>query len=232
MHIPDGFLDPKMSAGLLGAAAFALTYCLSKVKAAVTALAPQAALAAAGRGMSNVVGGMRRVLTGDGIRTIQQMALVASLIFTAQLFDFPVGQGTSGHLIGSLLAAVLLGPWAGTIVMAVVLAVQMFFMADGGLLALGANIVNMAVIGSFVSYYIYYWSQKIAPEWLAIAVAAWSAVVLAAAACALEVGFSGKVDLALIVPAMLRTHAIVGVAEALMTIAAVKAWRNFFPDNS
>ena len=232
MHIPDGLLDPKMSAGMAGAAAFVLAYCWSKVKAAVTALVPQAALAAAGRGMGNMVSGMRRVLTGDGKRTIQMMGMIASLIFAAQMFDFPVGQGTSGHLIGSLLAAVLLGPFAGTLVMAVVLTIQMLFMADGGLLALGANIMNMAVIGSFVSYYIYYWLKKVGPEWLAIAGAAWGSVVLAALACALEVGFSGMVGLAQVVPAMLRVHAIVGVAEALITVAAVKAWRSLFPDNS
>lgn len=232
MHIPDGFLDPKMSAGMMGAAGFVLAYCLAKVKSAVTALAPQVALATAGRGMSNVVGEMKRVLTGDGVRTIQKMGMVASLLLAVQMFDFPVGQGTSGHLFGGLLAAVLFGPFAGAIVVAAVLLVQMFFFADGGALALGANIINMAVIGSFVCYYIYYYLKKVAPRALAIMVAAWSSVVLAATACALEVGFSGTVGLAQVVPEMLRVHAIVGVAEALITVAAVKAWRSLFPDNS
>lgn len=232
MHIPDGFLDPKMSAGMMGAAAFVLTYCVAKVKAAVTALAPQVALATAGRGMSNVVGGMKRVFTGDGVRAVQKMGMVAALIFAAQMVDFPIGQGTSGHLMGGVLAAVILGPFAGTIVLAVVLAVQMLFFADGGVLAIGANIVNMAILGSFVCYYIYYWLEKAASEWLAIMAAAWVSVVLAALACALEIGFSGTVGFARIIPAMLEVHVILGVAEALITVAAVKAWRTLFPGNS
>jgi len=148
MHIPDGFLDPKISTGLLGAALGVLGYCLAQVTKAVTALVPGRVLAAASNALGNVQMGGRRVLTKLGEKKISRMALVAAWVFSAQMFNFPVASGTSGHLIGGVFAAVLLGPFAGAVVISVVLAVQSFFFADGGLMALGANIVNMAVLGS------------------------------------------------------------------------------------
>ena len=225
MHIPDGFLDPKISTGLIGVAAAVLAYSVAKVREAVTALVPAEALAAAGRGMGNVVGGMKRVLTGDGERTIYKMGMVAALVFAAQMFNFPVSQGTSGHLIGGVFSAVILGPFAGTIVISVVLAVQSLFFADGGLIAIGANIVNMAVVGTILAYYIYYLINKAAPEWLAIVIAAWSSVVLASFACALELGFSGNIPFEKVIPAMVNVHMVIGVAEALITLALVNVFR-------
>lgn len=226
MHIPDGFLDPKMSAGLLGVAGVALAYSWAKVRAAVTVLQPVAALAAAGRGAGQIVGGMRRVLTGQGERELYKMGMVAALVFAAQMFNFPIASGTSGHLIGGVLAAVLLGPFAGALVVAAVLVVQMLFFADGGLLAVGANIVNMALIGSLLCYYIYYYLTKAVPEWLAIVAAAWFSVVLASLACALQLGFSGTIALGAVVPAMLRVHVLIGIAEALITLAFVQIFRS------
>jgi cobalt/nickel transport system permease protein len=125
MHIPDGFIDPKISFGLMGAAVAILGYCLNKVRAAVTALAPQEAFALAGRGMKSLAGRSRRALTKLGEQKIYIMGMVAALVFAAQMFNFPIDKGTSGHLIGGVLAAVLLGPFAGTIVIAVVLTIQM-----------------------------------------------------------------------------------------------------------
>ena len=226
MHIPDGFLDPKMSAGMAGAAAFVLAYCVAKVRAAVTALAPQAALAAAGRGMGNMVSGMKRVLTGDGERTIYKMGMVASLVFAAQMFNFPISSGTSGHLIGGVFASVILGPFAGAIVIAAVLAVQMLFFADGGLLAIGANIINMSLFGTIVAYYIYYYLKKVVPEWLAILAAGWVAVPLAAFACALELGFSGTIPFEQVIPAMVNVHMVIGIAEALISLALINVFRS------
>ena len=154
------------------------------------------------------------------------MGMVASQVFAAQMFNFPIGNGTSGHLIGGVLAAVILGPFAGTIVISVVLAVQMIFFADGGLLALGANIINLAFLASFFSYYTYYWLKKYWPEWLAIASAAWVSVPLAALACAFEIALSGTVPISSIVPIMLKTHVVIGLAEALITLAFVYLWRS------
>jgi len=229
MHIPDGFLDPKISTGLMGAAGFALAFSLVKVRTMVTALKPAEALATTAGNISN---GVRRVLTGQGEQTIYKMGMAASLIFAAQMFNFPVSQGTSGHLIGGVLAAVILGPFAGTIVISMVLAVQSLFFADGGLLALGANIINMAVFGTIAAYYIYYLIKKIAPEWLAIAIAAWASVPLAALACALELGASGTIPYSTVVPAMLKVHLVIGIAEALITLALVKIFRSLHKEEA
>jgi cobalt/nickel transport system permease protein len=225
MHIPDGFLDPKVSTGLVGAAAVVLGFSFAKVREAVTALQPAAALAAAGRGMNNVVGGMRRVLTGDGERTIYKMGMVAALVFAGQMFNFPISSGTSGHLIGGVFASVILGPFAGAIVIAAVLAVQMFFFADGGLLAIGANIINMSLFGTLAAYYIYYYLKKVVPEWGAILAAAWVAVPLAAFACALELGISGTIPFAVVIPAMVKVHLVIGIAEALITSVLINVFR-------
>ncbi|MDD4179875.1 MAG: energy-coupling factor ABC transporter permease [Candidatus Margulisbacteria bacterium] len=226
MHIPDGFLDPKVSAGLVGAAAAVLALSVAKVREAITALKPAEALATAGRGMSNMVGGMKRVLTGDGERTIYQMGMVAALVFAGQMFNFPINSGTSGHLIGGVFASVILGPFAGAIVIAVVLAVQMLFFADGGLLAIGANIINMSLFGTIVAYYIYYYLKKYIPEWMAILGAAWVSVPLAAFACALELGISGTIPFERVMPAMVNVHMVIGIAEALITLVLVNVFRS------
>ncbi len=219
MHIPDGFLDPKVSVGMMSVAGAALAFCFAKVKEVVTALVPAEALATAGQGAGNLSGRLRRVLTPAGEKLIYKMGMVASLIFAAQMFNFPINSGTSGHLIGGVFASVILGPFAGAIVVAIVLTVQMLFFADGGILAIGANIFNMAVIASFGCYYIYYWLKKYLPEWFSVAVAAWASVVLASFACAVELG--GGV----IIPAMVKVHAVIGIAEALITLALVNIFR-------
>lgn len=225
MHIPDGFLDPKVSTGMMGVAAVVLGYCFAKVREAVTALVPAAALAAAGRGVGNVVGSMKRILTGDGERTLYKMGMVAALVFAGQMFNFPISGGTSGHLIGGVFASVILGPFAGAIVIAAVLAVQMLFFADGGLLAIGANIINMALIGAIGGYYIYYLLKRAVLEWLAIGIAAWASVVLASFVCALELGLSGTIPYEKVIPAMVNVHMVIGVAEALITLALVNVFR-------
>lgn len=229
MHIPDGFLDPKISMGLMGAAAAVLGYSLAKVREAVTALAPQRALALAGKAAGTMADGGRRVLTKLGEQKIYQMGMAAALIFAAQMFNFPVSNGTSGHLIGGVFAAVVLGPFAGALVIASVLTVQMLFFADGGLLAIGANIINLALVGTILAYYLYVLLKKIAPEWLAIAAAAWAGVVLAAFTCALELGLSGTIPYAVAIPAMVKVHAVIGLAEALITLALIKVFRVLLP---
>jgi len=229
MHIPDGFLDPKIAGGLAGLAAMVLGHCFSRVRQAVTAVVPEAALATAGKGVRSILTGSRRVLTEFGQSFILKMGAVASLVFAAQMFNFPINSGTSGHLLGGVLAVVLLGPFAGSLAIAAVLVVQSLFFADGGLLALGANLINMAVFGALISYYIYFGIKKLFPEWLAIMVAAWLSVVLASFICALEIGFSGTIPLGTAIPAMFRVHALIGVAEALITIALLNLFRQTMP---
>jgi cobalt/nickel transport system permease protein len=225
MHIPDGFLDPKVSFGLMGAAAAVLAYSVAKVREVVTALVPAEALATVGKGVGSFAGRIRRVLTKEGEQMIYKMGMVAALVFAAQMFNFPISSGTSGHLIGGVFAAVILGPFAGAIVISVVLAIQMLFFADGGLLAIGANIINMAFFGTIVAYYLYFYLKKIIPEWLSIVAAAWASVPLAAFVCALELGFSGTIPFDKVIPAMVNVHLVIGIAEALITLALVNLFR-------
>ncbi len=231
MHIPDGFLDPKLSSGLAGAAAVVLAHSLGKVKRAVTAVVPQAALAAAGQGVRQIGLGSRRIVTKFGQSLILRTAALASFIFAAQMFDFPIIGGTTGHLIGGVLAVVLVGPFAGTLAMSAVLIIQAVFAGDGGILALGANIINMAACGTLLSYYIYSQLKVALPEWFSIMVAAWSSVMLAALACALELAVSGTASLAVALPAMFRTYALVGLAEAFLTLALVNLFRQMMPSH-
>jgi cobalt/nickel transport system permease protein len=229
MHIPDGFLDPKISSGLAGLAGLVLAHSLSKVKQAATVVVPKAALAVAGKGARSISLGSRRVMTKFGESLLMRTAAIASLIFAAQMFNFPITGGTSGHLIGGVLAVVLVGPFAGTLAIAGVLIVQSLFYADGGLLALGANIINMAVCGALVSYYVYSWLNKTMPEWLSIMITAWLSVVMASLICALEIGFSGTIAFGAVIPAMLKVHALIGLAEAMITLALINLFRPMMP---
>lgn len=225
MHIPNGFLDPKISTGLTFVAAGALAYCLEKVRQAAMSPAPAEAFAAAGKAASNIVGHGRRALTSFGESLLLKMGAVASLIFAAQMFNFPIDSGTSGHLLGGVLAAVLLGPCAGAIVISTILVVQSLFFGDGGIFALGANMINIAVIGTIGAYYIYYLIRKIFKGrvgfFVGVSIASWASVVAAAAACSLEIGLSRTFPLLETLKAMLKVHAVIGVAEALITVAAL-----------
>jgi cobalt/nickel transport system permease protein len=232
MHIPDGFMDPKVSSGLAGVAAVALGYCFAKVRQMATAVVPEPALAAIGKSVHSIKTGGRRMLTAFGENLILKMGMVASLIFAAQMFNFPIAQGTSGHFLGGVLAAVLLGPFAGSLAMAAVVIVQSLFYADGGFFALGANLVNMALIGTFLSYYIYSLLKRRLSEELSIGIAAWFSVVLAASVCSLEIGLSGTFDLLATFLAMFKVHAVIGLAEALITLGLIKVAGGYFEKNN
>jgi cobalt/nickel transport system permease protein len=225
MHIPDGFLDPKVSMGMMGVAVAVFSYSLAKMKEVVTALQPVTALAAAGKSVGSMAGGMRRILTKDGERTIYKLVMVVVLVFVVQMFDFTVINGTTGHIMGGMLAALILGPFVGAIAMSIVLITQAFFLADGGVLALGANIVSMVLFGTIIPFYLYSFCKKIIPEWAAILFAGWLSLPLAALACALEISLSGQAPISVIVPAMLKVHLLIGVAEALFTFSLLKIYR-------
>jgi cobalt/nickel transport system permease protein len=160
------------------------------------------------------------------------MGVCAAFIFAAQMINFPIPGGTSGHLLGGTLAGVLLGPWAGSLVMAVVFIVQALFFQDGGLTVLGANIVNMGLIGTFGGYYLYLGIRKAFGfhRWrsmaIAVALAAWTSVVVAALACALQLALSGTVPPLVALVAMLSWHILIGIGEAVITVFAVGyIWR-------
>ena len=168
-------------------------------------------------------------------RAIPLMGVTAAFVFAAQMINFPIVGGTSGHLLGAVLAAVLLGPWAGTLVMTSVIAVQSLLFQDGGLLAMGANIVNMGLIGTIGGYAIYRALTRVLGgeargRLPAAAVAAWCAVMLGATATSLELALSGTTTLAVVLPAMLGTHALIGVGEALITVGALALIQSARPD--
>jgi cobalt/nickel transport system permease protein len=159
-------------------------------------------------------------------REIPLMGVVAAFIFAAQMFNFQVVGGTSGHLLGGVLAAVLLGPWTGTLVMTCVIGVQALIYQDGGLVVLGANIFNMGVVGTLGGFWIYRLLCRLLggedrARIPAAGIAAWVAVVVGAAATALELALSGTTVLEIALPTMVGIHALIGVGEALITMGAL-----------
>jgi len=209
MHLPDGFLAPQVALALWLLTAVIVGIALRRLAAS------RDATAAAGRPIL--------------------MGLVGAFIFAAQMFNFPVAAGTSGHLLGGVLAGYLLGPWAGTIVMTTVVGVQALLFQDGGLLALGANIFNMGIIGTL--------GGTLIARALAVTlgdgrsarigsagVAGWLSVMAGAGVTSLELGLSGTIDISVGLPAMLGVHALIGVGEALITIAALTFIATTAPD--
>jgi cobalt/nickel transport system permease protein len=163
---------------------------------------------------------------GDGGPTPVLLGVTAAFIFAAQMFNFQVVGGTSGHLLGGVLAAVLLGPWAATIVMACVIGVQALVFQDGGLLALGANIFNMGVIGTLGGYAVYASLARVFGHGdrgriAAVGIAAWVSVVAGAVAMSLELAISGTIALGIVLPVMVGVHVLIGIGEALISMAAV-----------
>ena len=192
MHIPDGVIGPGTAA-------------------ATTVV-----------GLGGLAWSLRRLRNESGERTVVLMGLVAACLFAAQMVNFPVGPGVSGHLLGGVLAAVLLGPWAGACVVGVVLTVQCLLFGDGGLTALGANFVNMGLIGSIGGYAIY------APIRTRIGgrrgvligamLAAWFSVILSAGAFSIELAVTGRAaDFPRILGWMTLVHAAIGLGESLIT---------------
>ena len=159
-------------------------------------------------------------------KAVPLMGVMAAFIFAAQMINFPVAGGTSGHLMGGVLAAVLLGPWVATIVMTCVVAVQALVFSDGGLVVMGANIFNMGIVGTLGGYVLY---RALAAmlggedrgRIPAAAVAAWTSVVAASIAIALQLAVSGTSPLEIVLPAMVGVHSVIGIGEALITGAAI-----------
>jgi cobalt/nickel transport system permease protein len=163
------------------------------------------------------------------------LGVTAAFVFAAQMLNFPVAGGTSGHFLGAALAAILLGPWLGSLVLAVVLAGQALVFADGGVTALGANVLNMGVLGALAVGGGMLALRRVLPRrpvvFLAVsAVGAWAAVMLGALATSLELAASGTVPASTVLPAMLGVHALIGVGEAVVTVAALSAIAASRPD--
>ena len=159
-------------------------------------------------------------------RQVPLMGVLAAAIFAGQMLNFSVTGGTSGHLLGAAIATILLGPWAAVLVMTSVVIVQALLFQDGGLLALGANIFNMAVVGVFVSYAIYTWliTRFRKQSWgmlFAGFVAAWGSIFVASLSCALQLALSGTSPANIAIPAMGGIHVLIGIGEGLITLGAL-----------
>lgn len=175
---------------------------------------------------------LKRVQADYQERAVPLMGVCAAFIFAAQMINFPIPGGTSGHLLGGTLAGVLLGPWAGSLVMVVVFIVQGALFQDGGLTVLGANITNMGLIGTFGGYYLYKGIRSVAGfnTWrgmaIAVAIASWTSVVVASLLCAVQLALSGTASFAVAITAMLIWHVLIGIGEAVITSLAVSyIWR-------
>ncbi len=158
-----------------------------------------------------------------GERQIPLMGIMAAFIFAAQMINFPVAGGTSGHLLGGALAAITLGPWAGMLVMTAVISVQALLLQDGGLLVMGANILNMGLITAAIGYGLYRSvSTRSRTLKLTVAgIAAWLSVMAGALFTSLQLWLSGTSQLQVVIPAMLGVHALIGLGEAFITVAAL-----------
>ncbi|PKN26845.1 MAG: cobalamin biosynthesis protein CbiM [Deltaproteobacteria bacterium HGW-Deltaproteobacteria-22] len=152
--------------------------------------------------------------------TSSRFAAVTALIFALQMLNYPIQDGTSGHLVGAVLAVGLLGIPFAVLSMTMILVVQAVFFGDGGINALGANILNMSLLGAgLAGVLLQRLTRAGLPRRLSIAAAAWFSVVIGALACALEAALAGTAGWTGMLTAMLSLHALIGVGEALLTVA-------------
>src|SRR5918996_4480394 len=182
LHIPDGFLS----------------FAVSILCWVITAITISLAVSRSNRSL--------------GDRQIPLMGVMAAFIFAAQMINFPVAGGTSGHLLGGALAAITLGPWAGMLVMTAVIAVQALLIQDGGLLVMGANILNMGLITAAIGYGLYrgVLGSSRGTKLAVAGVAAWLSVMAGAGASSVTLWLSGTSNLQTVVLAMLGVHALIG----------------------
>lgn len=202
LHIPDGFLTLVISLIFWGITIIMVGIAISKTNKTL------------------------------GEKQVPLMGIMAAFIFAAQMLNFPVAGGTSGHFLGGALAAIVLGPWAGILVMTAVIAVQGLLFQDGGLLVMGANIFNMGLLTAMIGFGLYRSvSGRNKKTRLAVAgVAAWLAVVASALITALQLWLSGTTTLQIVVPAMLGVHVLIGIGEAIITVAALSFIDQTRPD--
>jgi cobalt/nickel transport system permease protein len=207
MHIPDGYLDPTQIIVFAVISAAFIILGLFQAKKYLTT------------------------------KTIPLFAVLTAGVFAFQLLNFPIVGGTSGHLVGGVLLGVFLGPFGALISMSIILTIQAFLFADGGVTALGANIFNMGIIGGFLGYYIYLGIRKLVGRghWgirVGAAIASYLSIVLAALACGLQIGWSYTFPYGIqyTVPAMVGWHLIIGLGEAIITVIVIEYIIRVRPD--
>ncbi|MCG2789157.1 MAG: energy-coupling factor ABC transporter permease [Actinomycetia bacterium] len=204
MHIPDGFVDLKTAITTGVISAGGVAASIYKIKKIFKA------------------------------KVIVLMGMMAALVFALQMMNFTIPGGTSGHLLGGALVVITLGPYAGVLVLTVVLIVQALVFMDGGVIAIGANVFNMAICGALSAFLIYMLLKRISKSkamfYVAIAVASWFSVVFASFFAALELGVSGTYAMGVTLKAMILVHMVIGVGEALITTAIIAFIDRVRPD--
>jgi cobalamin biosynthesis protein CbiM len=207
MHIPDGFIDVPTSAAFAALAAVGVSACL---KGAAKSLDE---------------------------KTAPLAGLTATFIFAVQMINFPVAAGTSGHLFGSVLAAVLVGPYVATLALSVVLLLQALLFADGGLSAAGLNVFNLSLVGVWVGYGVFLLVKKVLPKnkasiTTAASIAAFISVPAAVIGFVLQyaIGANSTFSLTAVFTGMMGTHVLIGIGEAVITAFSVTAVMASRPD--
>jgi cobalt/nickel transport system permease protein len=211
MHIPDGFLDTPVWVGLAAVSAGVVGHAAARASKQIEA------------------------------RKVPLMGVMAAFVFAAQMVNFPVAPGISGHVVGAVLLAVLLGPQVALVVITSVLIVQCLLFQDGGVTALGANVFNMGIVGTYIGYGIYSLLRQVSRSragwYLAVFVGCWWSVVFAAAMAATELAVSSALNPGLrvvaprlIYPLLLAPHTLIGVGEGLLSIAALRVVVAVRPD--
>jgi cobalt/nickel transport system permease protein len=204
MHIPDGFLTNRVALSLDAVAGASVLYAAHTVKIDISS------------------------------RRAPLMGVLAAFVFAAQMLNFPIFGGTSGHLIGGSLLAILLGPMTGALTMVSVVIAQALFLQDGGIVALGANVFNIAIVTTFSGYAAFKLiggrTEGGSRLFIAGFLAGWGSTMISSACCALELGISGAIPLHLGLPAMVGYHAAVGIVEGMLTGGVLKFLSKVRPD--
>jgi cobalt/nickel transport system permease protein len=205
MHLPDGFIAGNINIATAG----------------VTILVAGVALKESRRTLED--------------KHIPLMGVTAAFIFAAQMLNFPVGGGTSGHFLGAFLGALLLGPLNSFLIMSMVLTLQAFMFGDGGISSLGTNIFNMGVVGGILPWIMIFLLKSLLPKSKKVFIAlvafgAWFSVVAASLICAIQISMSGIAPISITLPAMGGVHMIIGIGEALITVGAIQILLKQRPD--
>lgn len=206
MHIPDGFLSPTICAFM---------YAIS---------------------MGFLVWSWRKARATHSRSLSPLLAVSSAFVFAAQMINFPIAYGTSGHLVGGTFLSILLGPYAAILSMTIVLMMQALFFADGGIFTFGANVFNMAIIGGLSFFLVKFLTKdpkRSGRLFLSVFIVPWLSVVLGALACGLQIGFSpffsAAGGIAVTVPAMLFWHALIGLGEATITTTLISQLHRLQP---
>jgi cobalt/nickel transport system permease protein len=204
MHIPDGFLSTRIAVAMNVVSGASILYAVRRVKVDFSG------------------------------RKVPIMGMLAAFVFAAQMLNFPILGGTSGHLIGGSLLAILLGPMAGSLTLATVIIAQSLFLQDGGLIALGANIFNIGVVPCFSGYAVFRLLRGGTGTGkrliLAGFFAGWVSLLISSALCAIQMGLSGVIGLHIGLTAMVGYHAVIGVVEGMLTAGVLSFLFKVRPD--